>query len=68
MKPTRASIAASRPEFAASYGTGCFYEPAFTPAPHATRVNPRPHGLTWPALSAHQEKKWSRLPSMGLAP
>ncbi|MDQ0718469.1 hypothetical protein QFZ55_007921 [Streptomyces luteogriseus] len=31
-------------------------------------MNPRPHGLTWPALSAHQEKKWSRLPSVGIAP
>ncbi|MFD5743342.1 hypothetical protein ACFXJM_13640 [Streptomyces massasporeus] len=67
-KPTPASIAASCPAFDASYGTGCFYKPAFTPAPYATRVNPRPGGLNWPALSAHQEKEWSRLPSVGIAP
>ncbi|MBB4717584.1 hypothetical protein BJ965_007466 [Streptomyces luteogriseus] len=62
-KPTPVSIAASCPTFDASYGTGCFYKPAFTPAPYATRVNPRPDGLNWPAFSAHQEKKWSRQPS-----
>ncbi|MFF8018011.1 hypothetical protein [Streptomyces sp. NPDC007929] len=67
-KPTPASIAASCPAFDASYGTGCFYRPGFTPAPYATRVNPRPGGLNWPALTARQERKWSRLPSVGIAP
>ncbi|MFI8166248.1 hypothetical protein ACIGAN_07795 [Streptomyces sp. NPDC085931] len=67
-KPTSASIAASCPRFDAAYGTGCFYEPPFTPEPYATRVNPRPGGLHWPALTARQEKAWSRLPSVGIAP
>ncbi|MFE6195826.1 hypothetical protein [Streptomyces sp. NPDC057838] len=67
-KPTAASIAASCPRFDAAYGTGCFYEPSFTPEPYATRVNPRPGGLHWPALTSRQEKEWSRLPSVGIAP
>jgi hypothetical protein len=67
-KPTPASIAASCPRFDATYGTGCFYEPSFTPEPYATRVNPRPGGLHWPAMTARQERAWSRLPSVGIAP
>ncbi|WP_440581698.1 hypothetical protein [Streptomyces djakartensis] len=67
-KPTPVSIAAACPAYDARYGTGCFYEPSFTPRPYAARVNPRPGGLTWPVLTAQQEKKWSRLPSVGIAP
>lgn len=68
VKPTPGSIAAACPGHDARYGTGCFYEPSFVPRPYATRVNPRPGGLSWPALTARQEKKWSRLPSVGIAP
>ncbi|MDX2561362.1 hypothetical protein PV371_17090 [Streptomyces sp. TX20-6-3] len=67
-KPTPSSIAASCPRFDAMYESGCFYEPTFTPAPYSSRVNPRPDGLTWPALTAKQEKKWSKVPGVGIAP
>ncbi|WP_030317705.1 membrane protein [Streptomyces flavochromogenes] len=67
-KPNPASIASACRRFDATYGTGCFYDPAFTPRSYATRVNPRPGGLTWPALTAKQEKTWGRLPGVGIAP
>ncbi len=67
-KPTPASIAASCPAFDARYGTGCLYRPSYVPQPYATRVNARPGGLSWPALTAQQEKRCSRLPMVGIAP
>ncbi|MBM2614049.1 hypothetical protein JIG36_00580 [Actinoplanes sp. LDG1-06] len=60
-KPTPRSIARSC--------TGnCFYDPSFRPAPFATRINPRPGGQTWPAMTAAQERAWSRIPGIGIAP
>ncbi len=35
-KPTPAGVAAACPAFDATYGTGCFLDPAFTPASYAT--------------------------------
>ncbi|RKN21097.1 hypothetical protein D7147_09890 [Micromonospora musae] len=67
-KPTPTSIAASCAGFDRSYGTGCFYEPRFRPAPYASRVNPRPGGLRWPAMTAGQERSWSRIENVGIAP
>ncbi|MEU5110874.1 hypothetical protein AB0G64_05175 [Streptomyces longwoodensis] len=67
-KPTAASIAASCPAFDARYGTGCLYRPSYLAPSYATRVNARPGGLDWPALTARQEKEWSRLPMVGIAP
>ncbi|TDC40706.1 hypothetical protein E1211_00680 [Micromonospora sp. 15K316] len=67
-KPTPASIAASCAGFDRSYGTGCFYDPRFRPAPYASRVNPRPGGLRWPAMTAGQERSWSRIENVGIAP
>ncbi|MFF6826579.1 hypothetical protein [Streptomyces longwoodensis] len=67
-KPTAASVAASCPAFDARYGTGCLYRPSYVPPSYATRVNARPGGLDWPALTARQEKEWSRLPMVGIAP
>lgn len=67
-KPTPASIAASCAGFDRTYGTGCFYEPRFRPAPYAERVNPRPGGLRWPAMTAVQERIWGRIDNVGIAP
>ncbi|MFD0783006.1 hypothetical protein ACFQZ8_03570 [Micromonospora azadirachtae] len=67
-KPTPASIAASCAGFDRTYGTGCFYEPQFRPAPYAERVNPRPGGLRWPAMTAVQERVWARIDNVGIAP
>ncbi|MGP3983881.1 hypothetical protein [Streptomyces sp. KR80] len=67
-KPTASSIAASCSAFDATYGTGCFYQPGFLPPPYASRVNPRPGELDWPALTAAQEREWSRIPGVGIAP
>ncbi|MEV6373185.1 hypothetical protein [Micromonospora musae] len=67
-KPTPTSIAASCAGFDRGYGTGCFYEPRFRPAPYASRVNPRPGGLRWPAMTAGQERSWSRIENVGIAP
>ncbi|MET7750763.1 hypothetical protein [Micromonospora sp. NPDC005367] len=67
-KPTPASIAASCAGFDRAYGTGCFYEPQFRPAPYAERVNPRPGGLRWPAMTAVQQRVWARIDNVGIAP
>ncbi|QOV47431.1 hypothetical protein IPT68_02490 [Streptomyces chromofuscus] len=67
-KPTPRSIAASCATFDRAYGTGCFYRPDFRPAPYASRVTPRPGGTHWPAMTARQEKAWSRVEGVGIAP
>ncbi|MYX32389.1 MULTISPECIES: hypothetical protein [unclassified Streptomyces] len=67
-RPTARSVAASCPAFDAAYGTGCFFEPGYVPRSYASRVYPRPGALRWPALSAAQERAWSRLDGVGIAP
>ncbi len=67
-KPTARSLAASCAAFDRKYGTGCFYDPAFHPAPYASRIRPRPGGLVWPAMTAARERAWSRIPGVGIAP
>ncbi|MFC8570234.1 alpha/beta hydrolase family protein [Streptomyces sp. NPDC057245] len=67
-RPSPQSIAASCAAFDATYGDGCFYDPGFRPAPYASRVQPRPGGLAWPAMTAAQERAWGRIPGVGVAP
>ncbi|WP_406379652.1 hypothetical protein [Streptomyces sp. NBC_00197] len=67
-KPTARSISSSCAAFDRVYGTGCFYSPDFRPAPYASRVRPRPGGLAWPAMTAAQERSWSRIDGIGIAP
>ncbi|CAL9346729.1 hypothetical protein SUDANB60_00377 [Streptomyces sp. enrichment culture] len=67
-RPTPSSVAASCPAFDRVYATGCFYDPGFRPASHATRVLPRPGGTSWPAMTTAQERAWSRVPGVGIAP
>ncbi|EGX57563.1 hypothetical protein SZN_22091 [Streptomyces zinciresistens K42] len=67
-RPTPRSVAASCPSFDRAYGTGCFYDPSFSPGPYASRVEPRPGGLRWPAMTAAQERVWSRIDGVGIAP
>ncbi|WP_405632690.1 hypothetical protein OG933_42530 [Streptomyces sp. NBC_00016] len=67
-KPTPGSIAASCARFDPAYGTGCHYAPDFHPSSYASRVNARPGGLVWPAMTAAQEKSWSRIDGVGIAP
>ncbi|MFG2965072.1 hypothetical protein ACGFZS_17515 [Streptomyces sp. NPDC048288] len=67
-KPTPRAIADSCAAFDRIYATGCFYDPAFRPASYASRVRPRPGGLRWPAMTAAQEKRWSGIAGVGIAP
>lgn len=67
-KPTPQSIAASCAAFDRTYGTGCFYNQDFHPDSYASRVNARPGGLHWPAMTAAQEKSWSRIDGIGIVP
>ncbi|ROP42655.1 hypothetical protein [Saccharothrix texasensis] len=67
-KPTPASIAADCPAADARYGTGCFFDPAYRPAPYSAQVRPRPGGTRWPAMTARQEWLWGRLGQVGIAP
>ncbi|QFZ72894.1 hypothetical protein GFH48_06080 [Streptomyces fagopyri] len=67
-KPTPRTIAASCAAFDRTYVTGCFYDPDFQPASYASRVRARPGGWHWPAMTAAQEKRWSRIDGVGIAP
>lgn len=67
-RPTIQSITASCAVFDRTYGTGCFYDPEFRPSAYASRVEPRPGGLRWPAMTAAQERAWSRVEGVGIAP
>ena len=67
-KPTPESVAAACGVFDETYGTGCLYDPGFRPAPYASRVEPRPGGLRWPAMTAGQERVWSGIDGVGIAP
>jgi pimeloyl-ACP methyl ester carboxylesterase len=64
--PSPNSIARSCSDFDNTYGSGCFYDADFRPAPFATQVYPRPGGLRWPAMSAAQERVWSRIDGVGI--
>jgi hypothetical protein len=67
-KPSPGSVSATCAAFDRTYGTGCFYDPDFRPSPYASRVEPRPGGLRWPAMTAAREKAWSRVEGVGIAP
>ncbi|MFJ8858108.1 hypothetical protein ACIRD8_06680 [Streptomyces sp. NPDC102451] len=67
-KPTPASVAASCPAFDDTYGTGCFFRPGHRPGPYSSRVNPRAGATHWPAMTRAQERKWSSLGDVGIAP
>lgn len=67
-KPTPRSVAAACAAFDEKYGTGCLYDLGFRPAPYASRVEPRPGGLRWPAMTAGQERVWSGIEGVGIAP
>ncbi|WP_328500586.1 hypothetical protein OG828_07710 [Streptomyces sp. NBC_00457] len=67
-KPSPGSVSATCAAFDRTYGTGCFYDPDYRPSPYASRVEPRPGGLRWPAMTAAREKSWSRVEGVGIAP
>ncbi|MEV1084751.1 hypothetical protein AB0I98_42195 [Streptomyces sp. NPDC050211] len=67
-KPSPESVSAACAAFDRTYGTGCFYDPDFRPSSYASRVEPRPGGLRWPAMTAAREKSWSRVEGVGIAP
>lgn len=67
-RPTPRSIASSCATYDHVYGTGCFYDAGFSPEPYASRVRPRPGGLSWPAMTSDQERAWSRIDGVGIAP
>ncbi|MER6184118.1 hypothetical protein [Streptomyces sp. NPDC001652] len=67
-RPTAQSVASSCAFYDRTYGTGCFYDTGFRPLPYASRVLPRPAGLSWPAITARQERSWSRIDGVGIAP
>ncbi|MFC8228586.1 hypothetical protein [Streptomyces sp. NPDC057287] len=67
-KPGARSVAASCGAYDRTYGSGCFYDVDFRPSSYASAVRPRPGGLAWPAMTARQEKAWSRIEGVGIAP
>jgi hypothetical protein len=67
-KPTPQSIARSCTAFDRVYDSGCFYDPGFAPSAYASKIRPRPGGVHWPAMTAAQERRWSRIDDVGIAP
>jgi len=67
-KPTPASVAAACPANDAKYGKGCFFNPTYTPKSYASRVNARPGGTHWPALTPLQSLLWEWQGVKGIAP
>ncbi|MBU7598371.1 hypothetical protein JGS22_012275 [Streptomyces sp. P38-E01] len=67
-RPTPRSLAASCARFDEEYGTGCFHDPTYRPAPYSSRVNARPGGHRWPAMTSAQERRWSKIEGIGIAP
>jgi uncharacterized tannase-like protein DUF6351 len=67
-KPAPRSIASSCGTFDGTYGGGCFYDPGYRPSPYFTRIRPRPGHTAWPAMTAAQERAWSRIDGVGIAP
>ncbi|HSF38079.1 MAG TPA: hypothetical protein VLA70_18275 [Nocardioides sp.] len=67
-KPTPAGVSTACAGFDATYGTGCFVDPAYEPASYDSRVEARPGGHRWPTMSAAQERAWSRIPGIGIEP
>ncbi|WP_461089767.1 hypothetical protein [Streptomyces incanus] len=66
-KSAARSIAVSCASFDRAYDTGCLCDPAYRPSSCASRVWPRPGGPTWPAVTAAQERSWSRADGVGIA-
>jgi fermentation-respiration switch protein FrsA (DUF1100 family) len=67
-KPTPDSVARTCGGFDSKYHSGCFYDPEFRPAPYGTTIRLRPGADRWPAMSAAQERVWSRIDGVGIAP
>ncbi|WP_225992734.1 DUF6351 family protein [Actinomadura rudentiformis] len=67
-KPTPRSIASSCRTFDSTYGGGCFYDPEYRPSSYYTRIRPRLGHVSWPAMTAAQERAWSRIDGVGIAP
>ncbi|WP_051570916.1 alpha/beta hydrolase [Cryptosporangium arvum] len=53
---------------AASCTGACSYAPGYRPGDFFTRIRPRPGATAWPALTPAQERAWSRVPGVGIAP
>ena len=67
-RPTPADVATACTGFDTTYGTGCFVDPGYTPASYASRVEPRPGGTRWPALTSEQADEWEQEGPIGIAP
>jgi pimeloyl-ACP methyl ester carboxylesterase len=67
-KPTPRTVAKACGTLDGVYGGGCFYDPEYRPAPFHSKIRPRPGGLSWPAMTAAQERAWSRIDGVGIAP
>jgi hypothetical protein len=67
-KPTPHSVASSCGTFDTTYGGGCFYDPGYRPSSYYIRIRPRRGHVSWPAMTAAQERAWSRVDGVGIAP
>ena len=65
-RPTASAVAEACPTFDEIYGQGCFFDPAFRPAPYFDRVYPRPGHTTWPAITERQFDDWAAAGGIGI--
>jgi len=67
-RPTPEAVAEECTTYDAHHGTGCFVDPSFVPDSYASRVRPREGSQRWPAMTASQERAWSGVEGIGIAP
>ncbi len=68
VRPTPSGVAAGCRTADATYGTGCFVDPGFAPGSYASRVEARPGGQRWPAITTAQAERWERQGPIGIEP
>ncbi|GAA4011197.1 DUF6351 family protein [Allokutzneria multivorans] len=66
--PAPTAISNACKGFDATYGTGCFFDPAYKPGDYASKVYARPGGKHWPAMSATRERVLRLVPGIGIKP
>ncbi|WP_338320696.1 hypothetical protein [Streptomyces lonarensis] len=67
-RPTPGDVARACPAFASVHSGDCRVDPGYRPQDYHDRVNARPGGRHWPAMTAAQETRWSRIAGVGIAP
>jgi pimeloyl-ACP methyl ester carboxylesterase len=66
VRPTPEGLGEACPAYDATYGEGCFFDPAAEPGTYFSRVYPRPGETTWPAITEEQYRRWADAGGIGI--